>query len=372
MEDPLLEARKPWNYGRKVFNWKPDLHPRGRDGRFINVFKKILNMNIGDSRDLSDIVADAPNIQEATAWRTREGWEMRTRANDGTYGTKISTRDVQENDSVFDDVLQMVNGLQGFPELPVCPCGCGNKSKNGQFLYGHQERQRDALNKKAMAGDAAAADTLADMPPEWYDGFNMPGENNEPDRSMLDQLRDEFGDEKPEPVPDDPKDTPEQVRDARAILRVIDFIAGEHDIRENIEDYLRDEHDMDWHPDEGPDWAGAEELKPLFWNDNPITKMKALGFNVDRWMDRIREWDPEIANDPWDWYGGMDDSELADLAAELMHLANNLHREVNKLEKMHRRYNQRMGWDRSRAARSRKRKGQGPERACGRWDGNSV
>ena len=192
MREELLEGRKPWNYGRKLLNWKPELHPRGRDGRFVNVFKKLLNMSVGDHRDLSDVIKDAPNIQEATAWRTRDGWELRTRATDGTYGTKINLADLKDNDSVFDDVLQMVNGLQGFPESPFCPCGCGNKSPNGGMLPGHRERVRSRLNADSSQGDRQATQALLSMSPEWYDdepmapeapSFKMLG-NSSPDKDL--------------------------------------------------------------------------------------------------------------------------------------------------------------------------------------------
>ena len=266
MKEQLLEGRKPWNFGRKVMNWRPDLHPRGRDGRFINVFKKLLNMNIGEHRDLSDVVADAPDIQEATAWRTREGWELRTRATDGAYGTKISVTEVTDNNSIFDDVLQMINGQQGFPDLPNCPCGCGNKSADG-LLPGHRERVRSRLNAASASGDRKATRALLDSPPSWYD--DVPEIVEKPSGKEVDKLVQDL--HRPEDRDFDVTDTPSKpVTDAPSMPGGLERTKNH---RDRIASVIG--------PDAEEDWD--------FWNLNGHyeEQMRQYGLDLDEWDESV-------------------------------------------------------------------------------------
>ena len=164
MHERLEEGRKPWNFGRKVFNWKPELHPRDRKGRFINVFKKILNMEVGQHYDLDKVIKDAPNIQQGTVWRNRQGWEVRTQTRQGIWGTQINNRDLLDNEDIFDDFLMVVNEGEHFPDAPLCPCGCGNKSASGGLLPGHDARARGRLQAKALKGDQQALKAALAIP----------------------------------------------------------------------------------------------------------------------------------------------------------------------------------------------------------------
>ena len=164
MHERLEEGRKPWNFGRKVFNWKPELHPRDRKGRFINVFKKILNLEVGQHYDLNKVVKDAPNIQQGTVWRNRQGWEVRTQTRQGIWGTQINNRDLLDNEDIFDDFLMVVNEGEHFPDAPLCPCGCGNKSASGGLLPGHDARARGRLQAKALKGDQQALKAALAIP----------------------------------------------------------------------------------------------------------------------------------------------------------------------------------------------------------------
>ena len=164
MRERLEEGRKPWNFGRKVFNWKPELHPRDRKGRFINVFKKILNLEVGQHYDLNKVVKDAPNIQQGTVWRNRQGWEVRTQTRQGIWGTQINNRDLLNNEDIFDDFLMVVNEGEHFPDAPLCPCGCGNKSASGGLLPGHDARARGRLQAKALKGDQQALKAALAIP----------------------------------------------------------------------------------------------------------------------------------------------------------------------------------------------------------------
>ena len=236
MREQLQEGRKPWNFGKKVFNWKPELHPRDRKGRFIHVFKKLLNLEIGGHYDLDKVIADAPNIRAATAWRNRDGWEVRTQTRQGTWSTQVRNRDLLDNEDIFDDLLMVVNEGENFPESPFCPCGCGNKSKTGGLLPGHQERQRARLNAKAMRGDQKALQASLNMPApppvgdgedsDWRD-LESPEYTPDPDRM---------------PFPAEPYDDGRRKQYMRNRLKeLFMYMTGGEDIPEDWEEILNDD-----------------------------------------------------------------------------------------------------------------------------------
>ena len=144
--------------------WNPDLHPRDRLGRFKDVNKTILNMPMGTSRNLADVVDDAPYIDQAVIFRTPRGFEIRAMTSSGPVGVNITPEQLMSNRHIIDDTLQAIDNVDPFPDMPECP-HCGMPSPDGNFLPGHQNLPEvtttdvaDKLNNAAEQIDANVAD----------------------------------------------------------------------------------------------------------------------------------------------------------------------------------------------------------------------
>lgn len=128
-------------FGRRVIDslgrvWNPNLHPRDRLGRFVDVGKRILQMPVGTSRSLNDVVDDAPNISVANIFRTPRGWEVRALTRSGPVGFGVTPEQLARNEQAIENGLTGINVMDPFPESPRCP-HCGQPSPNGGYLPGH-------------------------------------------------------------------------------------------------------------------------------------------------------------------------------------------------------------------------------------------
>ena len=118
--------------------WNPSLHPRDRLGRFKDVNKAILNMPVGGSRNLADVIDDAPNISQAVIYRTPRGWEIRAATRSGPVGINITPEQMANDPQVLDRMFMAANNADPFsahvrPRCPHC-----NQISNGGFLPGHE------------------------------------------------------------------------------------------------------------------------------------------------------------------------------------------------------------------------------------------
>ena len=166
---PSLSRGAPLSYV-----WKPDLHPRDRRGRFVDVFRAILNLDLGQSRDLFQIVKDSPNIEQAVTWRTRDGWETRAKTRTGTFGMLIRPDQVETDSHVFEDVLQTLDAGDPFPDVPKCP-HCNMASPNGEYLPGHEKAHDIALVRLHMPSNSREPDNGDFDDPFDYDAPDVNG-----------------------------------------------------------------------------------------------------------------------------------------------------------------------------------------------------
>lgn len=140
--------------GRRVIDslgrvWNPNLHPRDRLGRFVNVFKRIMAMPVGTSRSLNDVVDDAPNISVANIFRTQRGFEVRAMTRSGPAGFGTTVEQMAEDPHVIEDGLQALNDVDPFPEVSKCP-HCGAPSPGGGYLPGHEAAERLAAMRRGI------------------------------------------------------------------------------------------------------------------------------------------------------------------------------------------------------------------------------
>jgi len=184
--DQLEEA-----FGRRVIDslgrvWNPDLHPRDRRGRFINVFKRIMAMPVGTSRSLNDVVDDAPNISVANIFRTQRGWEVRAMTRSGPVGFGTTVEQMTRDPHVIEDGLKGINNIDPFPDSPRCP-HCGQPSPLGGYLPGHGVQEEDGF---ALA-DAADQNVPDDAPEGDPSPDDMPDveERKEPKISFMQGIR---------------------------------------------------------------------------------------------------------------------------------------------------------------------------------------
>jgi hypothetical protein len=137
--------------GRRVVDalgrvWRPELHPRDRNGRFVSVGRKIANMVVGSSRSLNDVVDDAPNINQAYVFRTPRGHEIRVDSRAGKYGFNVTPEQLVNDPEKLGNQLASADVVDPFPDVSKCP-HCGAPSPGGGYLPGH--RMMDLLSKAA-------------------------------------------------------------------------------------------------------------------------------------------------------------------------------------------------------------------------------
>ena len=118
--------------------WNPSLHPRDRLGRFKDVNKAILNMPVGGSRNLADVIDDAPNISQAVIYRTPRGWEIRAATRSGPIGVNITPEQMANDPQIMDRMLMAANNADPFSEYVRSRCPHCNQISNGGFLPGHE------------------------------------------------------------------------------------------------------------------------------------------------------------------------------------------------------------------------------------------
>lgn len=239
--DLLIEATKPWNFGKKNLDWNPDLHPRDRKGRFRDVFKSILKLDVGDYMDIASVIKDAPSIKNAYVWRTKDGWEIRGTSNSGVFGITVTPQHLADDEFSFEDMLKAVNTDDPFPDASKCQCGCGSPAKS-TYLPGHDARHKSALVKAALLGDPDARATLEQK--GWLKFLDKTPEKSKPGTKV----------EAPEPNTDfDPTDAVQQAVD------------------EQTDQITPDEPPV---PDDDP-FAGEPdpELEKAFENPEPIPPM---------------------------------------------------------------------------------------------------
>lgn len=254
--DFLIEATKPWNFGKKNLDWNPDLHPRDRKGRFRDVFKSILKLDVGDYMDIASVVKDAPSIKNAYVWRTKEGWEIRGTSNSGVFGIAVTPQDLADDEFSFEDMLKAVNTDDPFPDASKCQCGCGSPAKS-TYLPGHDARHKSALVKAALLGDPDARATLEQK--GWLKFLDKTPEKNKPGTKV----------ETPEPNADfDPTDDIQQAVDEQTDqitpdeppIPEDDPFAGEPD--PELDQAFQDVEPLPPMPEEFDD-PGPDEDKPL-------------------------------------------------------------------------------------------------------------
>lgn len=199
--DVLIEAKA----------WRPDLHPRDRLGRFRDVYKAVLGLKVGQAMDLSKIVDDAPHIQSAYAWRTKDGWELRGYSTSGVYGHRITPQQLAENEHEIEDRLEAINVADPFPDLKKCGCGCGAPiGTKARYVPGHDARHKSNLVKATLLGDQAARNELYAL--GWGKFHEKTADKAYPTVQPTPDPNEDFGPvgiSPPEEAFDEPKDTPE-------------------------------------------------------------------------------------------------------------------------------------------------------------------
>lgn len=238
--------------------WRPDLHPRDRRGRFRDVFRAILRLDIGEHADLAKVIKDAPNIDYARAFRTREGWELRANTRSGVMGMRVRPRDVHRDPGHFEDVLMAMNVDRPFPNHPNrCP-HCDAPSSGG-YLPGHEPLQRAVGSRWRDRGDdqrtpeqkemEARADEMAKAYSGWDDEFYPP---KEPTRKKLDFWTEE------------PSTPPVEKRQTSSV---------EPQLFESFEDVRIGDAVEKWYiPESGEGPAGTRGQLTQLWNGHVVDK----------------------------------------------------------------------------------------------------